>query len=241
MEFHETRGGHEFYFGTMPAIKQNLAALTVAVESLTEAVNNINATLNQQQRSEGGCETEDTLTTLTTLTKINPGDIVYLEIYDTCDGTATVVTNKPEEREITVKWLDRPAACFKFKYDDIAFIEIKEAFSLPEFKGRIVDVFEDFCETNDISIENSDRDEEEDDGAAIIYGEDYDTIADEVEFLFERFKAPFESQEVITTVTNCCGNFEEILQERGSKILEDDSELYDKCMEVFKAYNLIAA
>lgn len=172
MDFHETRGGHEFYYGTMPAIKQNLAALTVAVESLTEAVNNINATLNQQQRPE--------------------------------------------------------------KEDDIDF-------SLPEFKGRIVDVFEDFCDANDISIENPDRDEEEDDGAAIIYGEDYDTIADEVEFLFERFKAPFESQEVITTVTNCCGNFEEILQERGSKILEDDSELYDKCMEVFKAYNLIAA
>lgn len=139
MEFHETRGGHEFYFGTMPAIKQNLAALTVAVESLTEAVNNINATLNQQ-RSEGGCEAEDTLTKINLNPgDINPGDIVYLEIYDACDGTATVVTNKPEEREITVKWLDRPAAFYKnshyvgpqtatFKYDDIAFIEKRMIF-----------------------------------------------------------------------------------------------------------------
>lgn len=48
-----------------------------------------------------------------------------------------------------------------------------------EFIGQVVDVFEDFLESKGISIENEERDEDEE-TAAIIYGSDYDFLADEI-------------------------------------------------------------
>lgn len=48
-----------------------------------------------------------------------------------------------------------------------------------ELVGQIVDVFEDFLESKGISIENEERDENEE-IAAIIYGADYDFLADEI-------------------------------------------------------------
>ena len=59
--------------------------------------------------------------------------------------------------------------------------------SLPEFIGQIVDIFEDFCAENEITWPNEDRDEYikdggcEEDEAAVIFGEDYDYIADPVQ------------------------------------------------------------
>ena len=48
-----------------------------------------------------------------------------------------------------------------------------------EFIGQFIDVFEDFLDSKGICIDNTDRDED-DDNAAIIYGEDYDILADEI-------------------------------------------------------------
>lgn len=48
-----------------------------------------------------------------------------------------------------------------------------------EFIGQFIDVFEDFLDSKGISIDNADRDADDDD-AAIIYGEDYDILADEI-------------------------------------------------------------
>lgn len=48
-----------------------------------------------------------------------------------------------------------------------------------EFIGQFIDVFEDFLDSKGICIDNADRDED-DDNAAIIYGEDYDILADEI-------------------------------------------------------------
>lgn len=48
-----------------------------------------------------------------------------------------------------------------------------------EFIGQFIDVFEDFLDSKGISIDNADRDADDDD-AAIIYGDDYDILADEI-------------------------------------------------------------
>ncbi len=48
-----------------------------------------------------------------------------------------------------------------------------------KFIGQFIDVFEDFLDSKGICIGNADRDED-DDNAAIIYGEDYDILADEI-------------------------------------------------------------
>ena len=55
----------------------------------------------------------------------------------------------------------------------------------PEFVGQIVDVFEDFLDGKGITIENSER--EGDDDEAIIYGSDYDEIADGIREIISRW------------------------------------------------------
>lgn len=48
-----------------------------------------------------------------------------------------------------------------------------------EFIGQIVDIFEDFLEEKGINIPNEDRDENE--SEAIIYGDDYGIISEQIE------------------------------------------------------------
>ena len=55
----------------------------------------------------------------------------------------------------------------------------------PEFIGQIVDVFEDFLDEKGITIENEER--EGDDDEAIIYGTDYDEIADGIREIISRW------------------------------------------------------
>jgi hypothetical protein len=55
----------------------------------------------------------------------------------------------------------------------------------PEFIGQIVDVFEDFLDEKGIEIENSEKDGDE--GDAIIYGSDYDEIADGIREIISRW------------------------------------------------------
>lgn len=53
----------------------------------------------------------------------------------------------------------------------------------PELLGEIIDVFEDFLAEKGIPpymIPNPERDEDEDECAAIIYGDDYDNLADHI-------------------------------------------------------------
>jgi hypothetical protein len=74
--------------------------------------------------------------------------------------------------------------------------------SFPEFIGQIIDVFEDFCTDTEIVISNDERHDaildyiedtkcaseeeaEKDCEFAIIYGDDYDHIADEIRFVYE--------------------------------------------------------
>lgn len=56
---------------------------------------------------------------------------------------------------------------------------------LPEFIGQIIDTFEDFLDEKGVFIENSERDVDEEitgeNNYAIIYGEDYSRIADDIQ------------------------------------------------------------
>ena len=50
-----------------------------------------------------------------------------------------------------------------------------------EFLGQIIDIFEDFLDEKGVWFENPEREEEEDDNLAIIYGSDYDELSNRLE------------------------------------------------------------
>lgn len=60
-----------------------------------------------------------------------------------------------------------------------------------EFKGQIIDAFEDYCGDGEIIIDNLDRQEyiedEGEDTAAAIFGDSYDYIGDEIEYLVNKY------------------------------------------------------
>ena len=76
--------------------------------------------------------------------------------------------------------------------NDTKFEKSVSPSNLAEFKGQIVDIFEDFAYENNIEIPNEDHEAEIENaklegedpdelGLAIIYGEDYDVIGDVIE------------------------------------------------------------
>ena len=74
----------------------------------------------------------------------------------------------------------------------VPIVEMKEqpVIELPaedesEFIGQIVDVFEDFLEEKGITIANEEKEGDDDD--AIIYGSDYDEIADGIKEIISRW------------------------------------------------------
>lgn len=57
----------------------------------------------------------------------------------------------------------------------------------PEFIGRLVDIVEDFLCDKDVMIDNPERDEDDVEDAAIIYGDDYDALADEFRYVMSAY------------------------------------------------------
>ena len=57
----------------------------------------------------------------------------------------------------------------------------------PEFIGRLVDIVEDFLSEKDVTIDNPERDEDDVEDAAIIYGDDYDWLADEFRYVMRAY------------------------------------------------------
>lgn len=57
----------------------------------------------------------------------------------------------------------------------------------PEFIGRLVDIVEDFLSEKDVMIDNPERDEDDVEDAAIIYGDDYDWLADEFRYVMRAY------------------------------------------------------
>lgn len=57
----------------------------------------------------------------------------------------------------------------------------------PEFIGRLVDIVEDFLCDKGVMIDNPERDEDDVEDAAIIYGDDYDALADEFRYVMRAY------------------------------------------------------
>ena len=92
-----------------------------------------------------------------------------------------------------------------------------------QFRGQVIDIFEDFCDRENISIQNEskavyDREAgyEPGENAAIIFGEDYDSIADTaVNFLTH--------DSVAAMVVK---NFATILKDRGTRSITKEEESF---------------
>lgn len=80
--------------------------------------------------------------------------------------------------------------------------------TVAEFKGQLVDILEDYLSEHGVTIENlpnEDRDEYEADDVAIIFGEDYDVIADGVQYELDTnnlMSGNTHSQDVISKVVD---------------------------------------
>ena len=57
----------------------------------------------------------------------------------------------------------------------------------PEFIGRLVDIMEDFLYKKGVMIDNPERDEDDVEDAAIIYGSDYDALAGEFRYVMRAY------------------------------------------------------
>ena len=57
-----------------------------------------------------------------------------------------------------------------------------------ELLGQIIDVFEDFLEEKGIDILNPEKEEDDSDNLAILYGSDYDVLSDQIESLLRAWK-----------------------------------------------------
>ncbi len=93
---------------------------------------------------------------------------------------------------------------------------------IAEFKGRIIDILEDFCDECGITIDNPDKVEydkeagyEPGENAAIIFGDDYDTIADEADCFIDYSNNSSSEKEINDLVTCVMKKFFEILAQKG--------------------------
>lgn len=57
----------------------------------------------------------------------------------------------------------------------------------PEFISQLVDIVESFLSDKDVTIDNPERDEDDVEDAAIIYGDDYDWLADEFRYVMRAY------------------------------------------------------
>lgn len=100
--------------------------------------------------------------------------------------------------------------------------------TMAEFKGQIVDIFEDYLEEHNVTpdcLPNVER-EPDDEDAAIIYGDDYDFIADEVQFQVDRYRliqyGPTRNPQIISTAVN---TIYERFSDVASKLINTDFAL----------------
>lgn len=66
---------------------------------------------------------------------------------------------------------------------------------LPEFIGQIIDIFEDFLDEKGIRIDNPEREGEDTEEAANIYGSDYGALEDEIKELLVNWEIADTSEE----------------------------------------------
>lgn len=113
--------------------------------------------------------------------------------------------------------------------------------NIPEFKGQIVDIFEDFLCDNNYTLKNEEReaaiadDEYEDpEEAAIIWGDDYDTIADTVESVISGNDKEHISEAEIKIIMSA---FNELCTENNIALTSEQTKtLSDKLIETFQRW-----
>lgn len=64
-----------------------------------------------------------------------------------------------------------------------------------EFVGQIIDIFEDFLEDHNVTLDNPEK--EQDPDAAIIYGSDYDDLYGEIEGLLVNWSEAAEAEKEV--------------------------------------------
>jgi len=123
--------------------------------------------------------------------------------------------------------------------------------TLAEFKGQIVDIFEDFCDEMGITVENEDRDREDEDNLAVFYGDDYDAFGTIVEDFVEKkhlFFQKIDALELSKLAATLFVTFSMIVLERGNDnthVLpgEEQREAFDKVSDeitaLFREWNLL--
>ena len=134
--------------------------------------------------------------------------------------------------------------------------------NFPEFIGQIIDVFEDFCSDTEIVISNDERHDaildyiedtecaseeeaETDCEFAIIYGDDYDRIADEIRFVYEN-NITVSRNDLECAADNAISAFNAIILARGKYKNSDrivvsdatDEYLKKKLNDVFDAWQI---
>ncbi len=121
--------------------------------------------------------------------------------------------------------------------------------NFPEFKGQLVDIFEDFCEEQGISIENEDREEYNresgyapGENAAIIFGDDYDDLTEAAEELVNMGCEPFVCTSQVTNVAlDTIARFKEILDLRGSRPIAppEATELMSQIIDLYRKWGVL--
>lgn len=87
---------------------------------------------------------------------------------------------------------------------------------LPEFKGQLIDILEDYCEAAGIIIDNPDKDEyATENNAAIIYGSDYDTIAAPIEEAINTFGWKMTHDQIERTISKIIHAFATVVMDHG--------------------------
>ncbi len=124
--------------------------------------------------------------------------------------------------------------------------------NIAEFKGQIIDIFEDFCDKKGINIQNKERDNKEagyadNENDVKIFGNDYDYIVDEIDISAENsnfFANKIHDRELKDISTILIDNFKNIISERGSiKTLTNDdiSNIRTDIKDTFAKWNIYVA
>ncbi len=123
--------------------------------------------------------------------------------------------------------------------------------SLAEFKGQVVDIIEDYLEANDITFTNPEKEEYDKEAGygpgengAIIFGSDYDIIADEIEMLLVKDGKleKIKDEDVRHICSDIVGTLSsQILWPRAKVFLlkENADELIEKLSDLLRVWDIV--
>ena len=107
----------------------------------------------------------------------------------------------------------------------------------PVFRGEVISILERFLHDNDIKIENNDPEKLNTENAAIIYGEDFDRIENEIRFGLRDY---FKTNNFTVDVDNVINSFVKIVNERGSAAISsiDIESIEQQIKDVYTSWGL---